>query len=77
MLENNEEPMKNSSAVSSSALTIPKPPSESASIAAFSPSSDPSLFSQQPVQTLEQEFSLLNLDIPNLVMERVSQLCNM
>jgi len=30
-----------------------------------------SVFSQQPVQTLEQEFSLLNLDIPNLVMERV------
>ena len=74
MLESEEEPAKDPLMASSSALMIPKPSSELASAGAYSPSSDNSLFSQQPVQTLEQEFSLLNLDIPNLVMERVSQL---
>ncbi|XP_065883255.1 GATOR2 complex protein WDR59-like [Dysidea avara] len=38
----------------------------------YSPSTpSDSVFSQQPVQTLEQEFSLLNLDIPNLDMEQL------
>ena len=74
MLENNEEPMKNSLLVSPSSLMIPKPLTESTGSGTFSPSSDSSPFTQQPVQTLEQEFSLLNLDIPNLVMERVSEL---
>ena len=74
MLESEEEQAKDPLMASSSALTIPKPSSELASAGAYSPSSDNSLFSQQPVQTLEQEFSLLNLDIPNLVMEKVSQL---
>ena len=56
-----------------STLAINKPKMDTTS--AYSPSiPTDSVFSQQPVQTLEQEFSLLNLDIPNLVMERVRRI---
>ena len=74
MLENYEDLTRSSSVASSSTIPITKPLSESINNTVYSPSSDPLLFSQQPVQTLEQEFSLLNLDIPNLVMERVSSI---